>query len=91
MEYVIEYLEAELDSLKYEYRNSDREDEKRLYSERVLEVIKAIKILKAANDPPKENKQKQNIVKAAEDFRDALGLPEDTKIEVYVREKSKEL
>jgi len=46
-ENVIACLEAEIDSLKDAYRNSDSENKKSFYSERILECKDAIKLLKS--------------------------------------------
>lgn len=46
MENVIQYLEDEIDSLKSAYKSSMDKDSKTIYSTKILEFQKAVKILK---------------------------------------------
>lgn len=46
MEYTIELLEAEINSLKDEYKHEDNSDKQLKYSIRIVSHLKALKILK---------------------------------------------
>lgn len=46
MEFVIELLEAEIDSLKEPYHKETNPEMKTKYSSRILQCIKALRILK---------------------------------------------
>lgn len=47
MENVIDYLEAEIDSLKDAYKSASNKEIATVYSSRIVEFKKAIKLLKA--------------------------------------------
>jgi hypothetical protein len=49
MEYTIELLAAEIDSLKYEYKRESNPEKRTEYSIRIVEHKRALKILKQAN------------------------------------------
>ena len=69
MKFIISMLDAEIDSLKWEYKNSYREGNKRLYSAQILECIKAKKYLQQVETENKALKETLQDIKSRSHYR----------------------